>query len=367
MPFSERDKLKALAIVHVFETSKPFGDYSALVVLKDGAGVSYGINQFTHRSGSLLAVVNTYLGEGGAVGRDTLERCLPTLSRNTKPAITKLSNDAEFKSALRAAGKTPTMHLAQQQIMENMYLLPAIGACEGSSFTLPLSLAVIYDSINHGSYDRIRDRVTVDRSQFTFEVEFERAWIAAYVGERNAWLANHRNPLLRGTTYRTKFFLHQIAKKNWSLDLPIFVHGIKLTDAMFTSSAAAPSSGTQVKPAVPADTPQSSPTPGGQTLPDVVEPTPPINPQTVKMAMPVFQRAWRWLGTLSITASFSTVWAAFSGLPAWQVFMLGFISAVAVIVLGILAYQYRRLVFGLLRDIVSNNADPSTNNTEVIK
>jgi hypothetical protein len=51
--FSERDKLIALAIVHIFETGKAFGDYTAVAVLNDGAGISYGINQFTHRSGSL--------------------------------------------------------------------------------------------------------------------------------------------------------------------------------------------------------------------------------------------------------------------------------------------------------------------------
>ena len=69
MSFSEKDKLKALAIVHIFETSKAFGDYGACVVLNDGAGVSYGINQFTHRSGSLLEVITAYFRNGGTVGR----------------------------------------------------------------------------------------------------------------------------------------------------------------------------------------------------------------------------------------------------------------------------------------------------------
>ena len=33
MPFTRSEKVKALAIVNVFETSKPFGDYAACVVL----------------------------------------------------------------------------------------------------------------------------------------------------------------------------------------------------------------------------------------------------------------------------------------------------------------------------------------------
>src|SRR5256885_6130459 len=79
MTFTEKDKLKALAIVNIFETSRAFGDYAACVVLNDGAGVSYGINQFTHRSGSLAAVVETYLNNGGNVGREMLMARMPGL------------------------------------------------------------------------------------------------------------------------------------------------------------------------------------------------------------------------------------------------------------------------------------------------
>ena len=53
----------------------------------------------------------------------------------------------------------------------------AIAACEGSGFVLPLSLAVIYDSIVHGSYERIRDRVRL--RALTPSIEFEKAWITA--------------------------------------------------------------------------------------------------------------------------------------------------------------------------------------------
>ena len=107
MTFTENDKLKALAIVHVFETSRPFGDYAACVVLNDGAGVSYGINQFTHRSGSLRAVVEKYLRGGGQIGREVLVSAIPALSRTSVGAIGKLANDSSFKKALRAAASTP--------------------------------------------------------------------------------------------------------------------------------------------------------------------------------------------------------------------------------------------------------------------
>ncbi|HEX2640112.1 MAG TPA: hypothetical protein VHL50_06050, partial [Pyrinomonadaceae bacterium] len=70
MTFSDSDKLKALAVVSIFETSRPLGDFGAVAVLPDGAGISYGFCQFTHRSGALVEVLAVYLRTGGAVARE---------------------------------------------------------------------------------------------------------------------------------------------------------------------------------------------------------------------------------------------------------------------------------------------------------
>lgn len=243
MGFSERDKLIALAIVHIFETGKPLGDYAACVVLDDGAGVSYGINQFTHRSGSLAAVVELYLSNamrplaGGAV----LAELLPTLKQKTAKAIKTLSANARFKNALKAAAATTEMREAQREIAFEKYLRPAVAACEGSGFVQPLSLAVVYDSITHGSYERIRDRVTIKRSQFMADAHFEKAWITDYVRRRDTWLESV--PRLKKTDYRTDFLLVQIGRENWGLKLPLNVHGFKLTEKNLTPSAAADDDG----------------------------------------------------------------------------------------------------------------------------
>jgi hypothetical protein len=212
MTFTEKDKLKALAIVHIFETSRPFGDYAACAVLNDGAGVSYGINQFTHRSGSLLDVVNAYLDNGGQVGRAAIEEALPLLRQKSAGAIATLAGNTRFKKALKAAAVTSEMRSAQHEIAEKRYLRPAIDAAEGSGFALPLSLAVIYDSINHGSYARIRDRVKIARRNYASDIEFEKAWVYSYVKNRDAWLESI--PRLAVTDYRTDFFLAQIARGN---------------------------------------------------------------------------------------------------------------------------------------------------------
>lgn len=230
MTFTEKDKLKALAIVHVFETGKPFGDYAACAVLNDGAGVSYGINQFTHRSGSLAAVVRTYLALGGTLEREMLTTALRSLADKSAGSVAKLSRDDKFKRALRAVAATGEMRLAQRRVAYERYLQPAVETCERMGFVTPLALAVVYDSITHGSWEWISARVkaavpTVYRDPLIFE----KSWITEYVRTRHRWLTEVRR--LRVTNYRTKFFLNQIAIANWTLALPVTVHGARLTNA----------------------------------------------------------------------------------------------------------------------------------------
>jgi len=220
MTFSKTDKLKALAIVHLFETSRPFGNYAACVVLNDGAGISYGINQFTHRSGSLLNVVERYLKNGGRVGAAVLNSRIADLRDNSRASILRLSDDAGFKNALKAAAVTREMRSAQIAAADQLYLRPAIEICERFGFTLPLSLAVVYDSIVHGSFHRVARTVTADEAD-------EKAWITAYVRRRDQWLLSYTR--LAPTRYRTRFFLSQIGISNWELTLPVSVHGVRLT------------------------------------------------------------------------------------------------------------------------------------------
>lgn len=229
MTFTRTDKLKALAIVHVFETSRPMGNFAALAVLDDGAGISYGISQFTHRSGALLDVVKRYLDAGGAVAAEAIRARLATLQDKSTAAIRRLGSDAEFRSALVAAAGTREMRSAQIDTSNALYLQPAIDICRRLGFTRPLSLAVIYDSVVHGSFNRVARTVKMPASD-------EQAWIEAYVRRRDQWLLGYSR--LAKTRYRTRFFLGQIAAGNWGLELPISVNGIRLTSAPDTSSDA---------------------------------------------------------------------------------------------------------------------------------
>ena len=255
MPFSKLDKLKALAIVRVFETSSAAGDYAAVAVLDDGAGVSYGINQFTHRSGALRAVIEGYLGSGGVVGRTVFETRLGILMSTDKPSIDALAADEEFKKALKSAAVTREMRAAQDTVAFERFLRPAINICDAFGFEKALSLAVVYDSITHGSWVKIRDRVGVPKTN-------ETSWVTEYVIARHRWLASV--PRLAVTRYRTRFFLEQIARGNWDLAFPLTVNGHRLDAAAFGEAAEGVMSSAAQKD--PAAGPRRSVTDGDSSL-----------------------------------------------------------------------------------------------------
>jgi len=268
--FSADELLKALAIVNIFETSRPFGDFSACVVLNDGAGISYGINQFTHRSGALASVVKRYLELGGTLGRNVLENALANLLRNERLVVDAYAKNESFKKILRAAAITKEMRLAQMQIAFEKYLGPAMDECDQLGFVLPLSLAVVYDSLTHGSYHRFRDRIPLTH---------EKAWITAYVRERDRWLLSV--PRLRSTRYRTQFFLDQIKLGRWELRLPLNVHGFWLRDEHIQSLLKFADEAIGIDPAVrPNLEPhtQSDPKNVPPTSSDVLTPTPQAEP-----------------------------------------------------------------------------------------
>ncbi|MGD9590581.1 MAG: chitosanase [Pyrinomonadaceae bacterium] len=368
MSFNELDKLKAAAIVNIFETGRPFGSYAALAVLDDGAGISYGISQFTHRSGSLAAVVTRYLENGGVVARAVFEDKVLTLRSASRPAISRAAGDRQLKNALRAAAVTREMREAQHFVAFERYLSPAIGECARLELYRPLSLAVVYDSMVHGSWERIRDRVNTGGRN---SPDPEKTWTTAYVKARHTWLRSV--PRLRSTSYRTSFFLMQILAGNWGLELPVKVHGYSLSLHDFppamtgeTDAAAGP------LPSQPSNETSHSSIPAEPHLqhPATSEARPQGEPRSTLRqigadAADLFARYDRIESAVRIlftrADSAKSLWTMVGG-TAWQAFW-GAVSffaglprevwlAVAIIAaLLMLAYLYRQVALGRIREL----------------
>ncbi len=340
MAFTDKDKQKALAIVHIFETGKPFGDPSACVVLNDGAGISYGISQFTHRSGSLAAVVSEYLARGGQTSRQILTARLGDLTDTRTAVIDRLSRDTELKNALKAAGRTPEMLAAQHAVAERRYLRPAIAECERRFFVTPLALAVVFDSLTHGSWETISTRVRNLPVNAGSPLEREKRWITEYVRARHAWLTSVRR--LSVTNYRTRFFLAQIAIANWTLALPLDVHGVRLTQKHFEQQNELARENTAEQPEAPsltdaAGTLASAAASGFDRLDGLI--------QTAIRRTDSAKSLWTTVGG-SISQAAWAMLAFVAGLPRYV--WLG-VAAIAGALM--LLYLYRQIVLGRIREL----------------
>ncbi|MER3478843.1 MAG: hypothetical protein C4287_23250 [Leptolyngbya sp. ERB_1_2] len=237
MRFSERDKLLALAIVNIFETGK-LADFSAVAVLNDGAGISYGFAQFTHKSGSLYAVLSRFQKLGGELP-EIIKAVMPSLKAGT--LIGAIAARSDVKAALRKLGADPLMQRAQIETATELYLKPAVKICDSRAFSYPLSLTVIYDSLVHGSFAKIAGRVRVQQKNEPPDI-YEKAWIREYLRCRREWLSSIAR--LKPTVYRIDELQKLVAAGNWDLTLPITVRGVRLTKRTFAAISVLPNSPT---------------------------------------------------------------------------------------------------------------------------
>lgn len=218
---SELQKRTVQAIVNIFETGQTLGDYGRVAVLAGDPGhLTYGRSQTTLASGNLHLLVKAYCAMPGAARGPALK---PYLRRLAEADLT-LDRDRRLHALLREAGDDPVMHEAQDGFFDRIYWMPAATTATVLGFSTALGVAVIYDSLVHGSWKMLSRRTTKSRGA-PADIG-ERAWIAAYVNERRSWLSRHSNALLQHTVYRMEEFEKLIETENWRLDLPLIVRGV---------------------------------------------------------------------------------------------------------------------------------------------
>jgi len=220
---TELQKRTSQAIVNVFETGRPLGDYGRVTVLKQDTGhLTYGRSQTTLASGNLALLLHDYCDADGQLGHE-LKPFLPAFdSRDVS-----LDHDRGVKAILAQAGTDPVMQRIQDAFFDRVYWEPAVKSAAYLGFSKPLSVSVVYDSRVHGSYYRMRDRTNDQRG--TPEQIGEKAWIEGYVFIRKDWLSNHGNELLQKTVYRMNTFANLIRQDEWELPLPLKVRTVIIT------------------------------------------------------------------------------------------------------------------------------------------
>ena len=220
MPLTFLQKRAAQAIINIFETGTPGGDYAMVTLLPGDSGhLTYGRAQTTLGSGNLHLLIKAYCDAADASLADQLA---PFLDRLQSIDLS-LDHDFEFRSLLAHAGTDPVMQEVQDAFFDRLYWTPAEVAARNLGLGDPLALAVVYDSKVHGSWVRIRDRV-IERHGRPGSVG-QRGWIHRYISARRSWLAGHSNRLLQRTVYRMDAFSTLMDAGNWPLSLPFSVRG----------------------------------------------------------------------------------------------------------------------------------------------
>jgi chitosanase len=233
----ELQKRTAQAIINIFETSKVSGDYAKVVFFADDpGGLTYGKSQTTLMSGNLFLLIKAYCETENAQFADELRPYLKRLELKD----TSLNKDMALRTLLREAGSSdPVMWEAQDEFFDRVYWNPAVQSANKIGIFTALGVAVVYDSIVHGSWVKRRDETIASYGKA--DAIGEKEWIKCYVQVRRKWLANHPNRILPLTVYRMDALKKIIDEDNWDLSLPLKVRGITISEDLlgvaFPSSA----------------------------------------------------------------------------------------------------------------------------------
>jgi len=214
----------AQAIVNVFETSLVLGNYAQVTLIPGDTGqLTYGRSQTTLTSGGLHDVVARYCEAPDARFASDLSPFLSPLAA----CDSALNTNVYFTNLLRAAADDPVMRQVQDRFFDERYWQVAEGRAAQLGIETPLGVAVVYDSIVHGSFDLIRRRATntVGRAADVGE----QRWVREYVAQRLAWLSNHSRRDLRGAAYRPRTLQALIEHDDWLLDLPLVVRDVEIS------------------------------------------------------------------------------------------------------------------------------------------
>jgi chitosanase len=226
---TDTQKRTAQAIVNIFETGSAVGDYgNVTVVAGDSGHLTYGRSQTTLASGNLFLLLKAYVEAPNAEFADGIRPFLPRVQARDL----SLDNDRGLRSLLRQAGSDPVMREVQDAFFDRVYWAPAQTASQDLGITSALGCCIVYDSIVHGSFRRIRDRTIDAIGRIGTAGVTERDWVTRYVAIRRAWLASSPNPLLQRTVYRMDALRKIIDASNWDLSLPLTVRGVLIDESV---------------------------------------------------------------------------------------------------------------------------------------
>ncbi len=194
-------KRRAEALTSLFENGTLVVQYDYIEALGDGRGYTAGRAGFTSATGDMLAVVKAYTK---VAPHSALARFLPRLEVLAKHEDGSIAGLDGLPDAWRAAAADPRFGSVQDAEVDHTYFAPAMKHGDAVGAMLPLSRAVLYDTIiQHGDGDDpdglpalLAAARALAKGTPATGVD-EKTWLAALLKVRRADLAHASDPSTR--------------------------------------------------------------------------------------------------------------------------------------------------------------------------
>ena len=205
--------------------------------IPDGRGITAGRAGFTSGTGDMYLVVKEYTTQ---VPNNTLAIFLPRLEELNTQFIANNYNPIGDTTGLdglipawQALGNNPTFRAVQDTISDQLYYQPAMIAATPLGLSLPLSLAVLYDTIiQHGGGEDLDGlKALIQRTNQAFAGKTpatgidEKVWLNKFLEVRRQDLTNPSNTSTQSvwavSVGRVDVFKALADSGNYDLSLPI--------------------------------------------------------------------------------------------------------------------------------------------------
>ena len=193
--------------------------YSYIEDIKDGRGYTAGIIRFTSKKGDLLDVVQYYTS---LVPNNSLKKYIPALKKVNGTSSHK-GLGRKFIKAWKTSAKTKAMIKAQNHILNQQYMDPAIANAKKDHLS-PLGQYIYYDAlVVHGdgsdsdSFGGIR-KTAMSKAKTPSQGGNESHYLYVFLKSREKiMLKEEAHKDLSRLNVQRKF----IKEKNWNLKLPL--------------------------------------------------------------------------------------------------------------------------------------------------
>lgn len=224
-------KDRAEALTSLFEDGSTTVRYDATTNLGDGRGITAGRAGFTTATGDAYEVVKRYTERASS---NLLTKYLPELQRLADEQSDDTSNLVGFEAAWKKAAEDPMFKTVQDDVVDDLYFRPAMKMADDLGLILPLSRAVLYDTIiQHGGGNdpdglpAIIERTNSVMGGSPVNGLDEKVWLNEFLQTRIADLTDPYNSASKEiwalSVTRCVVFLQIASEGNYNLNAPILI------------------------------------------------------------------------------------------------------------------------------------------------